>query len=85
MKKKFKSSEVIYYDNLEDYYRNASCTSLSVPSRVLKQEDVEGKSIPNPQDDVQQVVCSPLYLDIEGYYFFNYKRMIVQRMFFINY
>jgi len=53
MKKKFKSSEVIYYDNLEDYYRNASCTSLSVPSRVLKQEDVEGKSIPNPQDDVQ--------------------------------
>jgi hypothetical protein len=44
MKKKFKSSEVIYYDNLKDYYRNASCTSLSIPSRALKQEAVKPKA-----------------------------------------
>jgi hypothetical protein len=44
MKKKFKSSEVIYYDNLKDYFRNASCTSLSIPSRALKQEAVKPKT-----------------------------------------
>ena len=44
MKKKFKSSEVIYYDNLKDYYRNASCTSLSIPSRALKQKEVNPKA-----------------------------------------
>ena len=44
MRKKFKSSEVIYYDNLKDYFRNTSCTSLSVPSRALKKDAVKPKT-----------------------------------------
>ncbi len=43
MRKKFKSSEVIYYDNLKDYFRNASCTSLSIPSRVLNNPDSDSE------------------------------------------
>jgi|GEM_PF-6816847 hypothetical protein len=43
MRKKFKSSEVIYYDNLKDYFRNASCTSLSIPSRVLNIPDSDSE------------------------------------------
>ena len=56
MRKKFKSSGVIYYDNLEDYFRNASCTSISMPSRVLNNPDSDSEDLVKDKEERLEIV-----------------------------
>ena len=56
MRKKFKSSGVIYYDNLKDYFRNASCTSISMPSRVLNNPDSDSEDLVKDKEERLEIV-----------------------------
>ena len=56
MRKKFKSSEVIYYDNLKDYFRNASCASISMPSRVVNNPDSDSEEQAKDKEERLEIV-----------------------------